>query len=35
MLCDCGAGGAGGFFVDLLLNMGKEGGSSIVANPCS
>ena len=23
------------FFVELLLNIGKEGGSSIVASPCS
>jgi hypothetical protein len=37
MLCGCGATGVGGLldFVDLLLNIGKEGGSSIVANACS
>ena len=35
MPCGCNADGVGGFFVDLLLNIGKEGGSSIVANACS
>ena len=38
MLCGCNTNDAGnveGFFVNLLLNIGKEGGSSIVANACS
>ena len=37
MFCGCGADGIEDllFFVDLLLNIGKEGGSSIVANACS